>query len=843
MQTAPPRATLLPEILPADLPAVLPPCDAADTPAAAFPLGGIGTGNVSLGSRGEFRDWELWGRPGKGNRLPYTFAALWCGADAAGPGRPPIARVLEARLQPPYAAAHGLPPEQVAGLPRLRGARLRGEYPLVRIDFADPALPVHLSLEAFTPMVPRDAEVSGLPLAYLTYRATNRTQTAVDVTIALSMANPVGWAGPEHGPDGGGGRCRNRRREGEGLVGLVFSGERYGPEDLRFGDAVLAVQAGGAGATTTSKAAWRRAGWWDATQDWWDDFAADGLLSENAYEDPSPEGRPDVGTLGLRLRLQPGETGDFPFILAWHFPNRPATWGGAAATAPRTRAYYATRLPDAWAVAAEAVARRTELTARTIAFHRALWGGTLPPAVTDAVAANLTVLRSTTCFWLEGNARDDPRPEGGLFLAWEGCHDQAGCCSGDCTHVWNYAQAGAFLYPRLEQSMRATEFGPALHEDGQMDFRVHPVFGETWNHIPAVDGQHGSVLRLYREWRLSGDRALLERHYAAARRALQFAAARWDPDGDGLPEAEQHNTYDINFHGPNALSATFFLAGLRAGEELATAAGDPDFARACRDLYVKGRARAEAALWNGEYYFQNVPDADAQRYQFGVGCLSDQLLGQMLAHVCGLGDILDPERVRSALRAIVRHNFKDDLSEHASCQRTYALGEEAGLVLCSWPRGGRPRYPFPYADEVWTGIEYQVAAHLIHEGLVEEGVRLVGAVRARHTGGNRNPWDEFECGHHYARSLSSYALLPALGGFDYSAEAAQLRLAPRLPGPFRSFFSVPAAWGTVEVDGGAVRVAVLEGRLPVRELRVRGQSVPLQEGTVATPEVPLVVRV
>jgi non-lysosomal glucosylceramidase len=830
---APQAPVPLEELLPPALPSPWPALDAAASPAAAFPLGGVGTGNVSLGSRGELRDWEIWGRPGKGNRLPYTFAAVWCRGEGIGP----VARVLEARLRPPYQASHGLAPEQVAGLPRLGGAALRGEYPLVRIDFTDERLPLALALEAFTPMVPLDPEASGLPMAFLTYRATNRAAVPLEVAVVLSMANPVGWAGPERGPDGRGGRTHNRLRTAPGLTGLVFTSERYGPEDLRYGSAVLAVE-GTDGVTV--KTAWQRAGWWDAAQDFWDDFSADGALEDLVYAEPSPQGRQDVGSLGLRLRLRPGQAATYPFVLAWHFPNRPATWHGSPEGAPRTRTYYAVRFADAWAVAEHAVRRRTELTARTREFHRRLFGGTLPPAVLDAAASNLAVLRSPTCFWLEGDGRGG-KPPGGLFLAWEGCGDQAGCCAGDCTHVWNYAQAGAFLYPQLEQGMRAAEFGPALHEDGQMDFRVLPVFGERWDHAPALDGQAGSVVRLYREWRLSGDRAFLERHYPAARRALQFCALRWDPDGDGLPEADQHNTYDIEFYGPNPLGAFWYLAALRAGEELARAAGDQAFAEACCRRLDRGRARAEEVLWNGAYYVQRLDDVDAKRYQFGAGCLADQLVGQLAARVAGLGYLQEPARVRTALASVFRHNFRPKLEDHACCQRTYALHEEGGLLLCTWPEGGRPRYPFPYADEVWTGVEYQVAAHLLYEGLVEEGLQVVAQARARHRGWNRNPWDECECGHHYARSLASWSVLLALAGWDYDAPAARLCLAPCLPGPFRCLFSVPAAWGTVEVADRRVRVLVAEGRLPLREVGLHGTARVLPPGTAATAAAPLEV--
>src|SRR5262249_30905748 len=223
------------------------------------------------------------------------------------------------------------------------------------------------------------------------------------------------------------------------------------------------------------------------------------------------------------------------------------------------------------------------------------------------------------------------------------------------------------------------------------------------------------------------------------------------------------------------------------------------------------------------------PGESQPRYQYGPGCLSDQLLGEWFCRVVGLGDVLPPERVHAALSAVVRHNWRRSLADHESCQRTYALNDEAGLLLCTWPRGGRPAYPFPYADEVWTGIEYQVAAHCIYEGLVEEGLAIVRGVRARHDGARRNPWDEFECGHHYARAMASWSLILALSGYHYSAPEGRLSFAPvaaAVPpgGEFRCLFTTGGAWGTFllrpdgtaagEVAGGALAAPPPGGALP-----------------------------
>jgi hypothetical protein len=250
---------------------------------------------------------------------------------------------------------------------------------------------------------------------------------------------------------------------------------------------------------------------------------------------------------------------------------------------------------------------------------------------------------------------------------------------------------------------------------------------------------------------------------------------------------------------------------------MAKALGHDDKAAEYRQVYEKGRAAYVEKLWNGEFYKQIVntdlwlatrepmsaathPDTmlkDTEpRYQYGEGCLADQLLGQWFARVVGLGDLLPPEQLKSTLAAIFKHNFRADLSNHETVQRVYALNDEAGLLLCTWPNGGRPKYPFPYADEVWTGIEYQVASHCIYEGLIEAGLAIVRGVRDRHDGEKRNPWNEFECGHHYARAMSSWSLVLALSGYHYDAARQHLALDPKVNADdFKCIVTTGSAWG------------------------------------------------
>lgn len=765
---------------------------AGDATEAAFLLGGIGTGNVSIGARGEFRDWELFNTPGKGKMLPNTFFSIW----TKKKNEEAVAKVLESRLTAPHALSHGYHPITAAGLPRMKKSVLDGKYPVAEIKFEDDDLPVQVELEAYTPLVPLNPDDSGIPGAYLTYRVTNVSDSTVETTIVGSLINPVGGItydkfGNLH-PEMPCGQNLNVFRQQNGLSGLYMHSAKHPHYDLHFGNMSLVTP----NPNVTYKRAWLRGAWYDFLQEFWDDFCEDGRLTDLGYETNSEEHKTDTGSLGVYETIAPGETKSFVFILSWYFPNRINGWyEHVRVKAPGreiARNRYAARFDSSWAAAEYLLVHFARLREQTFCFRDALFSSTLPGYVVDALAGNMPVLRSTTCFWLAD----------GRFLGFEGCFDDLGSCEGSCTHVWNYAQTLAFLFPTLEQNMRRTEFLEEVDDSGKMAFRAMRMFDCVWmwggKVAPAAaDGQLGTIMRAYREWKLSGDDAFLKALWPQIKKAMDFAFVQWDHDGDFVLEDEQHVTYDIEFYGVNSLTGAFLLGALKAVAQMASHLGDDTSARAYEDAFDKSSRRLEELSWNGEYYVQQLDDVDKYKYQYGRGCLSDQLLGQQLAHVYGLGYLLDPEHVQKAIHAVYQYNFKTDFTRHANCQRTYVLNDEKGLLLCSWPHGERPKLPFVYSDEVWTGIEYQVATHLIYEGFIDEGLSLVKAVRERQDGYRRNPWNEVECGHHYARSMSSWGLLIALSGFSCDMVKKEMRFDPVINrDDFTTFWSTGRGWGT-----------------------------------------------
>lgn len=794
----------------------------------AMPLGGIGTGCVSLGGRGDLRDWEVMNRPAKGFRSQHTFFAIRCASE----GRV-AARALEGPMEDVYRyGPHGSRGSN-HGLPRFASCRFEAAYPFGQVHLVDDDLPVAVTIQGFNPLVPCDTDASGRPVAFLRYLVTNQADHPVQVSVVGSLQNFVGYDGTEGAAKGN----RNQLREGGGFTGIVMDSPGVSPDAAQWGSLALVSRSD---QDLTARTSWADVTWGDSLLDFWDDFTEDGRLSPRESTVNSP-----VGSLCVATELPAGETREFEFIIAWHFPNRRAwkylgpyvrdQWDFGDQTIGN---FYTERAQDAWEQAIDAAASWPSLEARSLAFVRELLASDIPDAAKDAALSNLSTLRTQTCF----------RTPDGHFYGWEGTNDDAGSCLGSCTHVWNYDSATPYLFGELARSMRDVEFGHCVDETGFMSFRVHLPLEEhaqDWR-FAAADGQMGALVKLYREWTLSGDDGMLARLWPAARRALAFAWIDngWDADADGVMEGCQHNTMDIEYFGPNPEVGFWYLGALAAGSQMAAAMGDAEFAVRCEQLLDQGRTWVAENLFNGEYFEQVVmPPMTADRIaeglrhvtmgsrdlvdpdmQLGSGCLTDQLVGQTVASLAGLGDLVDPAQARSAMASLIMYNFKDSLTDHFNHWRTYALADEAGMVLATYPRGGRPKRPFPYYNEVWTGMEYSAAVQMVLLGQHKDADRVVTAIRNRFDGKRRNPFNEPECGHHYARALASWGLVAAHSGFRYDAVGGHVGVPGRAPGSFRCLWSAGDAWGSLtQITSTAdtrVTLEVVEGEIAFTTLRV-----------------------
>ncbi len=791
----------------------------------ALPLGGIGTGTVSLNGRGELCDWEIMNIPGIGYSTVTTgnsapFFALYVKPE----GGAATTTLLAGPMEPwEYVHAEGRPVNSF-GMPRFKHASFDGAYPYGQVNLDDPDIPVSVRIKGFNPIVPADVEASSLPVAVLTYEVTNLSDVPQDVAVSGNLRNFIGKDGSKYRIDWkgdviplGANKNRNEFRSSEGLSGLYLYSEGVPLDDPAWGTIAL---------TTASRegVTWRlssvRDKWNKAILDLWDDFSDDGAFS------PMPDSGEDdpFASLSVKGRIDPHETKCFTFYLTWDFPNRKA-WSETV-----VGNYYSTLYGDAWDAAEQIVPKIPELEKRTLQFVDALLDSSFPDDVKEAALFNLSALRSQTVFRL---------PDGHL-MGWEGIMPHEGSCYGSCTHVWNYETATAFLFGPLAMTMRDVEFNYATRSDGLMNFRARlPLDQAARDSKPAADGQLGTVMKCYREWQLSGDEAFLKRFWPRVKLVLSYAwqSGSWDEDADGIMEGAQPNTMDVSYYGPNPQMQFWYMGALKAAEQMALALKDKAFAKQCRTVYERAARFTGEKLFNGEYYEQIIYDPQTRRpldmddpavqipdFQLGRGCLVDQLVGQYMAHVCDLGYLCDEQDVRTTLRSIMKYNFLDDFSRHFNNMRSYVFAEESGLLMASWPKG-RLKFPFPYFSESMTGFEYTAAVGMMYEGDVENGLKCISAVRSRYDGLKRNPYDEIECGHYYARSMASWSAVLALSGFHWSAVSNTLKITGR---PGKYFFSTGYAWGTVEVfPDSRAEIHVIEGELPVRQLYVGGKKAPV----------------
>ncbi len=818
----------------------------------AMPLGGLGAGCICINGTGGLQDFSIRARPETtalpagftSNSPEAAFAALYI------KGAAPVTKVIEGPFPPFKIFDQGLQGQGLRragseGFPRFEKCNFRGEFPFAEVRFADQAIPLDVSLVAWNPFIPLDDKNSGIPCAILEYTLHNNSSHAVDYEFSYHLSHLAPGCRPDQAASA------NATIAGKG----AFLFNREAPNAEGYGSATLTV----IGGKPRIKAMWLRSPGWefDSLSALWREVSTGSFTTNEGSNTVDSAGRNGASIL-LDGRLAPGDSRTYPILITWHFPNCYLREGGVASAQnasviegqpgcrtvpadapPPWHPYYSTQWKDARDVAAYVEQNYPTLRARTVQFKDALFSSTFPPYVIDAVSANLGILKAPTIL----------REANGNIWGWEGCFPDSGCCHGSCTHVWNYAQAMPHLYPQLERTLRDLELGRSMDERGHVNFRGAIPDGPVDQTGPAAaDGQLGGIMKVFRDWQISGDEAWLKRMYPLAKRSIDYCIATWDPDHRGALFEPHHNTYDIEFWGPDGMCTSIYLGALCAMARMATAAGESDDAKLYGDLAQRSATFMDTNLFNGDYYQQKVEFQDLRdqsfaqsiahvdekssemqqllkregpKYQYGSGCLSDGVIGTWMASIYGIDTPLAEKNVRSTLQAIFRNNFKMDLSQHANAQRPgYAMGHEPGLLLCSWPRGGKPTLPFVYSDEVWTGIEYEVASYLIHVGLVEEGLTIVKAARGRYDGRTRNPWNEYECGNWYARAMSSFALVGALSGFRYSAVDRTLYFAPKVKThPFVSLFSTASGYGTIALDGHNLVVRVIEGELAIENLQ------------------------
>jgi len=808
----------------------------------AYPMGGTGAGMICLNGRGNLRHFSLQHKPALDNN-PEVFAALHITngstliveGEETGEMLSGGENFSRGSRRQPY------------GRPRFKKSSFSSRFPFATVDLQDDRVPLTVRITGWSPFIPNDEDNSGLPVAGVEYTLHNPGDTAVEGSLSLNMPRLFGTRQ--------GGFTAKEDEEVEGQKQGIHR-DQSGFTIFNCGNCEHPEQEGYFHVATDAPSpridvAWFRGRSFDYKSVLWNQIASGTLPDTQDLKDGAPS---PGASLHVPFSLDGGEKKTIRFRLAWYVPFSLERKGSETEFAAMDccsskkeenyRPWYSNRFEGIDAVADYWNSQYDELKKRTELFTDTFYQNTLPEEITDAVAANLSILKSPTVL----------RQYDGRIWGWEGCNDDCGCCAGSCTHVWNYAQAIAHLFPRLERTLRETEFIESLCADGWQTFRVPlPVVQissddpQSWGKSQdvAVDGQCGTLIKMYRDWRISGDTDWIASHWEHMTRTLDFCIRHWDPDEQGCTPEPQHNTYDIEFWGPNGFASSYYLAALKSVILIGEALGKET--RRYERIFDSGRSYMENELYNGEFFIQKVVweglragnpveadsllasyseeakelmEKEGPKYQYGGGCLADGVIGAWMAATSGIDDsIFDGKKIESHLQAVYDHNFKPDLRDNITQNRPgFALNNEGGLLLCTWPRGDALTLPFTYSSEVWTGIEYQVASHLMSVGKVQEGLDIVRTCRARFDGTKRNPFNEYECGHWYARAMSSYALLQGITGIRYDAVEKTLYINPQIDGDFRSFISTATGFGTAGIKDDKPFIEVVEGEIQVEKI-------------------------
>jgi uncharacterized protein (DUF608 family) len=794
----------------------------------AFPLGGIGAGMVCLDGTGSLSHLSIEHTPDMQN-YPYAFAAVSIKGLKQG------ARVIETPV-PEWKyyvtnASRGGKGTNY-GLPRYREGRFITRFPFATLELEDSGIPIKTKVTGWSPFVPTDEDNSSLPVGVLEYTFKNTSGKDQDLIFSYHAGNFL--------TQGSSGRILETEK---GFI-LTSSGNADNVPISYFGIFVSEYDA-------VVDYAWFDGRPRDASAILWDD------ISQGNLPDTPPTDKNSLGaSIYVPLSLKNGEEKKVSINFCWYVkPDTTFSIGGLNKSGSCCEgescipeySYYKPWYTEKFESVNEVIdywkENRVKLRKDSEIFQNAFYSSTLPAEVLEAVAANLTILKSPTVL----------RQHDGKLWGWEGCDDESGCCYGSCTHVWNYAQAIPHLFPALERTLRETEFCFSQNEEGHQTFRSNiPVSPPFHNRYAASDGQLGGIMKAYRDWRISGDTEWLKKLYPQIRKSMDYCINTWDPKYKGILEEPHHNTYDIEFWGPDGMCTSFYLGALTAFVEMGKEMGEP--VEFYEDLIKKGKKYMEEQLFNEEYFIQKIQwegleaknpvevaegtdqvsyseeaiellKKEGPKYQYGKGCLSDGILGMWMASVCGLEEAVESGKVKSHLLSVHKYNLKNDLSLHVNTQRpTYALGNEGGLLLCSWPHGGELTLPFFYSDEVWTGVEYQVASHLMMKGEVDKGLEIVRLCRQRYDGRVRNPFSEVECGYWYARAMASYGLLQGLTGIRYDALDKTLYINSKIGDNFVSFLSTETGFGNVQLKNGHPKVDVRYGTIDIDKIYISGKQ-------------------
>lgn len=776
-----------------------------------MPVGGICAGQVYLGGDGQLWNWDIFNvlttSPGGGGDRYYLNPLTQKQDFVNGFG---ITVKKGAQLHQRSLNSDGF-----------SDIEFDGNYPIGTVTYNDKYIPVEVVLNAFSPFIPTDADNSGLPLTVMEYTVTNKDSVDVEVELAGWIQNMSCF----QTASGENGKHINRTLRTDDFVRVVLESDSelkdtcadWGSMTLTLlGDGFASAKCGEIKGIPT--------------------YIVDDKVNEASAE----FGDELIGGVSGKATLKGGESKTFTFLVSWYFPNI-HLWDGGHDLKNREdlRYFYSSKFGDAAAVADYVVAN-PQLLDQTKLWVKTWNNSTLPDWFLDRTFLNVSTLATTAAIRVD-DLKNSPENEG-RFYASEGVY----LGEGTCTHVFHYEQALGRVFPALACQLREqVDLGLSYNKNGLIGYRGE--FSHIGRHDGrgyAVDGHAGTILRIYREHLMSSDNEFLTNNWSKIKAAMQYMISHDKEktgEADGILEGIQYNTLDRMWYGKISWISGLYAAALRATAQMSEETGDKSFAKECLSIAEKAYSNIAKELFDGEYFVQITDPEHPEAPNTNKGCHADQLLGQYWASQLGLGYIVPEEKVKSALKSIVKYNFVENYDEFLKSTeipiaRWFADEDESGMVMCTFPKGGADKAPglikseweklvVGYFSEMWTGQEHAVAAALIDEGLIDEAMKIEMALHDRYSPEKRNPYNEIEYGNHYTRAMSGYAPFVSASGFFYHGPKGILGFDPKIGADdFRSAFIASQGWGSFSQNRSEDRdrysLTLDYGKLSLKKLKL-----------------------
>lgn len=682
---------------------------------SGVPLGGIGAGKMEIfpnGSVNLITFQNNWNEPlaeGKNGILGFHFGVF---AESAG--------VKTARL---------LQTCKINSFPCVEKIEYEGSFPFVRLKYIDKKLPLKTELSGFSSFIPRNNKDSSLPGTYLTFSFKNTSKRKITASLLIIGRNIVGnW---------GIGRF-NVVSSDKDQIHLSFRNCRREPirNDFSIGDMSISVPKGAG--TVTYLGEWNlqdecfRLREKNLRLDAWDWFKGTGALPNiNTKKVVEGESIELGGALAVMFEINPGQTKEIPVIYSWHFPTH--TVGHM----------YSNWFRGSIEVSRYMYSARKRVLASTKSWHGRVMSGALPSWLKDALVNNLYPLFSSTWYGKKGEFATYEAPIVCPLMGTLDVRFYGSVCA-------------ALFFPKLElNAMR--RFACAQRKDGYIPHDLGrkridlPSDGTTYYRWKDLCSKF--VLLCYRDYLFTKDKGFLKDIYPTIKKAMRWEFAQ-DKDRDFLPDNEgQDQTFDMwKFYSANSYTAGIFLAALLAGIRIAKIFKDRPTEHLYREWFKKGRKNFEKKLWNYNYFINYV----CNRRGCEPSCNVAQLNGQWYAHMLGLGYIAEKNKIRKAIRSILKLN---------GGKSPY------GLINSVFSDGRINRRSF-HSRNVFPGMGYAFASLCIYEGFKKEGLELAKMIWYNFAYNIKTPWNQPDVvdrrsgrglfGDSYMRSMVIWSIFLAL---------------------------------------------------------------------------------